>query len=523
MISCCKMPMHFFAEQALGSCMPIEPKKSSQLENIAQTVYTVVVTVIFALGACLSIPLWSVGEACEVIYLGNVPFEDNNPDISATVSIDENDPDLKLNPQTKYMGFSCSTYQNTSNPDGTPFCENSDWRKYIKEHFKSDPELLPGKGVDFLTPDGRVLLADKILESGGNTIRFSVEWADVLGDDGKINPYKLGRYVEVAKYFYDRKITPIVTLHHFVTPLDSNGKSLFENQESVEQFAEYAGAVYKALHDYVDHFVTFNEPAVVTTMNYILGDFPAGNKGSFWKYERVQRHLENAHIAAYDKFHELAKARGKDVHVGLTHQALKLGARSRWNIPARIASFVMTYFFHERSMQWVEKNQEKFDWFGIQYYTRPLIGGFPEIKSICREGETMIESMDFRFDPCGIYERIIEIDQCFQGKVPLMVTETGIAGKSNVIEANEMDQRRANYMSCVTKSISKAQKEVPKLIGVLFWSLFDNFEWNHGRSKDHGFGVVAFDPDTDKMRDTHGMVKITAAFKRTEAEKALSA
>ena len=72
-------------------------------------------------------------------------------------------------------------------------------------------------------------------------------------------------------------------------------------------------------------------------------------------------------------------------------------------------------------------------------------------------------------------------------ETPLLITETGTAGdntKPEIVEA------RRNYYQLSLQAVSEAQAKGVNVIGYLAWTLFDNFEWNHGYSPAHGFGVI---------------------------------
>ncbi|MCK4934860.1 MAG: glycoside hydrolase family 1 protein [Simkaniaceae bacterium] len=221
-----------------------------------------------------SVPLWIIGD-----FLG---VDRENDQVTLSNRDIEN---LSLDPEkTEYRGFSLSTFQNTSDPH---FARSSDWGNYVEGH----QGLGLGQGVDILTPEGREIICNDTIAAGGNIVRFSVEWADVSPNMSVVNQEALARYVETARYIRNRGLTPMVTLHHFATPLDEDGNNAFENSENIELFVHFSEVVYDALKDDVHHFMTFNEPGVHSVMNYILGDFPAGNVGNFWKHAAVMKNL----------------------------------------------------------------------------------------------------------------------------------------------------------------------------------------------------------------------------------------
>lgn len=496
-----KCPLHFCAQKALGGCLPIEPDDPSTLGSIARKIDSVAAVIFYSLLCVAALPVWFVGDTIEWINVGNQPFEDPTKPIKIeepiTLDVDK----------TKYMGASLSTYQYSADPN---YCDKSDWGTYCEKNFKGeDAEKGPGQGVDILTEEGRELLAATLFQDGSNTLRISVEWADVLNEDGTFNDVAMQKYVEAAKYFRERNIELFITLHHFVTPLDEDGNSLFESASNIDKFVDYAKYVYTHLKPYATKFVTFNEPNVNGVQNYILGNFPAKGIGNFWKHTHVVRNMLEAHNRVHRELHKMA---GDDeIDVGLTHQALRFMPSSRFNYLARIISFIFTYVFHESFMQWAEKNKKTLDFVGVQYYTMPLIGGIiPD--STCRKDEKMVEAMHFRFHPQGLLPILEEVAERLGDEIPLLVTETGTAGPNSVDEPSEMDDRRREYMEQSLAAFRKAQERL-NLIGYLYWGIFQNFEWNHGYG-DQDFGMYVRKGNTGH-RLTGGAMKIKEVFERT--------
>lgn len=410
-------------------------------------------------------------------------------------------------PHFTHTGFSLSTFQNTSDAN---FARNSNWGQYQLTLFNAEKQtehLSVGGGVDILTEGGRTQICDLILEANGNTLRFSVEWAEVMPEKESYSPVAIRRYQETAAYIKERGITPIITFHHFVEPLWFTEMGGFEKEENIAHFVNYCATIYDYLADHVEMFVTFNEPAVPPTMS-LLGDFPPKHTANFALHTTLLNHIMLAHCQSYDRLHEMARDKNKNVQVGLTHQSLKFIPASAYNPIAQMVCSVMNYRFNGLWMDLTRKHLDKFDFFGVQYYTRPLIGGFPP-KSTCRSSETMVESMNFRYDPSGIQEILEEVSRKMPN-TPLLITETGTAGDNT---KPDIEEARRNYYRLSLEAVSEAQAKGVNVIGYLAWTLFDNFEWNHGYSPAHGFGVIRrakYEPNYEKTAAYHLLAAIFA-------------
>jgi beta-glucosidase len=411
---------------------------------------------------------------------------------------------------TDYVGFSMSTYQNKSDPT---FASQSNWGELEKILFtdeKKNLHLSSGGGVDILSEKGRVAICDAILQANGNVIRFSVEWADVEREPGVYSEEAIDRYIDAAKYINSRGLTPVVTLHHFVEPLWFSKVGAFEYADNIKYFVRFSTYVYDKMAECVDYYVTFNEPTVYATEGYILGDFPPNRRCRFMAHTTVLNHLLQSHLQVYDAIHQLSEKKKKTVHVGLTHQALRFIPTSKWNLISVAICSVMNYRFHGLFMNLVGGQADKFDFFGVQYYSRPLIGGFPP-DSICGNGEKMVESMHFRFDPSGIKEMLQDVASRIP-KVPLWVTETGTAGDS---AQEDMGERRAEYYTKSLKAVAEAQSEGVNVRAYLAWTLYGNFEWAHGYSRNHDFGVIHRHKFDLVCHTTPGYEVIQKIFSRT--------
>lgn len=418
---------------------------------------------------------------------------------------------LILDPHTTYLlGFSVSTYQNKTDPS---FAKASNWGELEERLFSAEQgniHLSSGGGVDILTPSGRNLICSAVRLAHGNALRFSIEWADIQPTKDYFNPHAIEKYVEALKEIRKQGIVPLVTLHHFVEPLWFSQLGGFKRQSNIRYFVEYAVNVYRHLAPYIDHVVTFNEASVYAAMGYVIGDFPPNQILRLASHKKVLRNIFSAHRQVYEELHLLASKEGRPLEVGLSHQALQFIPTSSWNPLAVGICYLMNNVFHNYFMDLIEKNPAYFDFLGIQYYSRPLIGGLWPT-SLCNPEEKMVESMNFRFDPGGIGEVLKDVSARFPN-IPIYITETGTAYDGDLAEA---DGRRAEYYLESFKAVAKAQKEGVNVKAYLAWTLFGNFEWAHGYSAAHDFGVIHRKKSSNSFRVTKGFQVIQQVFYQT--------
>ena len=111
---------------------------------------------------------------------------------------------------------------------------------------------------------------------GHNAHRCSVEWARIEPAEGRWNDEALAHYQEVVRALRQRRLEPIVTLHHFTNPQWFLARGGWERPESVRYFTRYVEKVVAALGDSVRYWITINEPMVYVRMHYVQGLGPPG-------------------------------------------------------------------------------------------------------------------------------------------------------------------------------------------------------------------------------------------------------
>jgi beta-glucosidase len=154
------------------------------------------------------------------------------------------------------------------------------------------------------------------------------------------------------------------------------------------------------------------------------------------------------------------------------------------------------------------------DFLGLNYYTRDLVrGGGWGLQAILgarpgpeRRNDTGLRSdMDWEIYPAGlrpVLERFSALG------VPLLVTENGVA--------TEDESLRARFIEDHLRAVAEALSNGVPVIGYLYWSLMDNFEWTHGTTA--RFGLASIDFET-QQRTARPCVE---SFSRICRENALS-
>ena len=144
-------------------------------------------------------------------------------------------------------------------------------------------------------------------------------------------------------------------------------------------------------------------------------------------------------------------------------------------------------FFHENLSA-----KKTIDFIALNYYTREFVhyvNPFKEhpLGEICPRDHHKVgkrTDMGWEIYPEGIYELIKSFTKY---NLPIFITENGIAADDDI---------RKDFIKLHLKEIFRAMKEGTPVIGYLYWSLLDNFEWSEGYRP--RFGLVHVDYKTQK-------------------------
>ncbi|HTU38708.1 MAG TPA: family 1 glycosylhydrolase [Acidimicrobiales bacterium] len=145
---------------------------------------------------------------------------------------------------------------------------------------------------------------DRAAAIGCNAFRLSVEWARLERIPGRYDDAALERYAEILSLCAARGLQPIVTLHHFTHPW-WQGEEFWLRPGSPDVFARHVARTVPALMPYCRHWVTINEPNIVTLMGWIEGAAPPGRHMAVADAYCALDNLLTAHVLAADAVSEL--------------------------------------------------------------------------------------------------------------------------------------------------------------------------------------------------------------------------
>ncbi len=331
----------------------------------------------------------------------------------------------------------------------------------------------------------------------GTIYRCGVDWA-------RLQPEPGAEFVEevVAEYrqFFvelkDEGMEIMFVIHHFTHPrwLEDIGGWL--NELAIRHYVHFAERCIEAFGDLVSYWNTFNEPNVFALNGYLLGNFPPFKK-SYRKANRVLKYMGQAHDIA----HELIRDHYPSVPIGISFNT---GWFEGLNWLGKLPAAFMDWWFHTRAARLFER----VDFWGLSYYAYVPFKPFP-ITEIDQAGK--LASMGLAHDQMWGYrpEGLGRILRRFWKKYqkPLIVTENGIC--------TDDPRRRIQAIRDYLQVCHEVIEEGIPLQGYIFWSTFDNFEWNLGNT--YRFGLVSV--DFDNMNRT--VTPAAEFYARVTAENAV--
>jgi beta-glucosidase len=407
-------------------------------------------------------------------------------------------------------------------------CIHNDWWQWEQDgHCEGGARS--GKATDHL----RLFREDLKLAAalGLNSYRFSVEWSRIEPEEGKWNDQAIEWYKKLIDECERNGLMPMLTLHHFTSPLWFAKQGGFTNPDCVQKFCLYVEKVIDALGAHVPLWCTFNEPMVLVAGTY-LGKFMPPAIFSPVKASLACRHLLKCHVLAYDLIHERVKNRQgpwKDhpLYVGIAHNMLDFKPDRKWH-PAEL---VLTHIFHRfYNRAWLDavtgrrqhfgvlglmpyakqvteaRNRKTVDYIGVNYYTKAYVQWWPRAPAQERPAalplgiefarrHNPVSDLGWAIHPNG-FAKILKYAACYG--LPIYVTENGIADRE--------DKLRAQFLDLHLNELQKCREQGLDIRGYYYWSLLDNFEWIKGFGP--RFGLYRVDYDSFERSSTSSVATL---------------
>lgn len=322
-------------------------------------------------------------------------------------------------------------------------------------------------------------------ELAQNSHRLSIEWSRIEPSEGEFDQRQIRHYRDVLGEMREQGLVPMVTLHHFTSPLWFVRKGGWTSPDSPRAFLPFVQRVVDELGDLVGMWCTINEPTIYGVNGWVTGEFPPGRRGDLIANYRVTRHLHRAHELAY----AVIKRRRPDSQVGLSHHKFLLMPASDSPLDRIAASGAQALTDRWPAGPAIEKViAAPSDFIGIAHYWGQLCAFDPRrpqdqfVRRFNPPDATMTD-MGWASNPVWMRQVLNELKPL--GK-PVYVTENGIATHD--------DSLRERYLTDVLANVQAAIEDGVDVRGYFHWTNMDNFEWARGYQA--RFGLIAVDRKT---------------------------
>lgn len=343
-------------------------------------------------------------------------------------------------------GVSASGYQSEGGD------VDSNWDRYNRDNADQDPY---GRSIDFRHRYREDVALAKSL--GVNTFRIGINWARVEPHDGEFDTAELAYYDDLVAALKEAGIAPMICLDHFVYPGWIADRGAWTSQETMTRFVRFSEMIARRYHRDVKLWLTFNEPAFFVLIE-------AKYRKLKWRgIRQMRRHL----IGAHRQIHDLIHAIDGNARVSSNFVWCGRGMRGR---------------LLQRFTDWLFLNgvRDKMDFIAFDYYyggiSRELLDGRP---------------WECDPDPAGLHHALKKLTRRYP-KRPILIAENGMPTLN--AQARTDGVRREDALRDCIYWMEKALAEGVPVIGYLYWSLTDNFEWGHYGPR---FGLYSIDVIND--------------------------
>ncbi|MDO8489146.1 MAG: glycoside hydrolase family 1 protein [Candidatus Omnitrophota bacterium] len=386
---------------------------------------------------------------------------------------------MKKFPQNFLWGASTSAHQ----VEGQNI--HNDWWIAEQNHALKEPSGQACRHYELYAQDFAIAK-----QLNHNCHRFSIEWSRIEPQEGQFDLAEIEHYRKVISELKKQAIEPIVTLHHFTNPIWFSQKGAWTNPNCKKYFLRFVDKVVKEFASQVKFWITINEPLIYSSHSYLLGVWPP-KECSLLKMVIVTLNMAKAHIEAYRIIHKIYQdnALAKPmVSVAANLQAFEICQPTLKN---KLAFYLRHKLYN---LYFIEEllRKKTLDYIGINYYSRSLV----DVRSwrirallldTCRYNHNPLPKNSLGWDiyPQGLYKLLIALKKY---NLPVLITENGIC--------TEDDNLRWDYIREHLEQLHRAIGQGVKILGYIYWSLIDNFEWDKGFSP--RFGLVYVDYQTQK-------------------------
>lgn len=341
-------------------------------------------------------------------------------------------------------------------------------------------------------PDTELKLAK---DTGVTVFRMGIDWTRIMpkepvnGLKQSVNYAALERYKWIISRVRSYGMKVMLTLFHHSLPPWAGEYGGWKLEKTVDYFMDFTRLVVNNVSDLVEYWVTFNEPHVFCMLTYCAGAWPGGNPDMLevatsalptGVFQQAMHWMAIAHSKAYDYIHEQSDSL-KPI-VGVAHHVSFMRPYGLFDVAAVSLANSMTLF------PYIDSISGKLDFIGINYYGQEVVSG---------AGLKLVETDEYSESgrgiyPDGLYRMLLQFHERYKHlNVPFIITENGVSDETDLI--------RGPYLLEHLLAVYAAMIMGVPVLGYLFWTISDNWEWADGYGPK--FGLIAVDRANNLARN----------------------
>lgn len=391
----------------------------------------------------------------------------------------------------------------------------------------------------------------RIAALGINTYALSISWSRIMPyGAGTINEIGLQHYDDVIDTCLQYGISPVVTLYHWDLPL---GLQLayggWLDEQIISDFTEYARVVFTRWSRKVQYWVTVNEPGVFCKRYPLpegyFNDSATSGIPSDQQFYICAQNVLLAHSSAYhvgksvnaslsisfknnggykipvDDATDTAAAvqRAYDFNEGLWATPAFLTGDFPESVREYTSGFLQPLTAEQKAQVNGTSDLFMIDAYGVGgFVTAPGDGGLQACLSStshpeyphCYGGVSTYPGAGYwptgpAVDPCASWlaygtdwvpAMFRTYQDMFQPVGGIVISEFGLPEPYEDLRTDILsvviDPLRSRYYREYLQSVLMAIAEGINVVGIVAWSIFDNFEWDHGYSCRFGIQYVNY-------------------------------
>jgi beta-glucosidase len=366
---------------------------------------------------------------------------------------------------------------------------------------------------------------------GLKTFRFSIAWSRVFPNGtGAPNPEGLDFYHRLTDALLEAGIEPFATLYHWDLPQALQDNGGWENRDTAQAFADYAGYTAGKLSDKVRHFITMNEMRTFVEHGYGDGQHAPGLQVDAKRLAQLTHYVVLAHGLSVRAIRANARA---GTHVGIAdnvqattpvfdsadHIAAARKAMREQN--AMFLTVVQEGRYTDLYLKRLGADAPRFtpeeleiihspmDFTGLNIYQPTYVRADSSEKGYevvaPPSSYPRMYSPWLYVGPEALYWAPKLVAELWSVKA-IHITENGASSADQLMPDGAVyDTDRVMFLRNYLFQLQRAIAEGVPVKGYLLWSLLDNFEWADGFEK--RFGITYVDFNTQKRT-----LKLSALF-----------